>query len=64
MIQSQYWTTMLRSVAELGVQRVDRRLVGERAEDVAADVAGQHLGADEDDDAEDEQRDDAEQDPA
>ena len=50
--------------AELVVQRVDRLLVGERAEDVAGDVAGQHLGGDEDDDAEDEQRDEAEQDPA
>jgi hypothetical protein len=44
------------------VHRVDRRLIGERAEDPASDVAGQHLRGQEDDDAEQKQRDEAERD--
>ena len=46
--------------AELRVEGVDRRLVGERAEDPAGDVAGQDLRADEDDHAQQEERDDRE----
>jgi hypothetical protein len=49
--------------AKLLVQVVDGRLVGERAEDAAGDVAGQHLRAEEDDDAEQPERDERETEP-
>jgi hypothetical protein len=42
------------------VERVDRLLIREGAENPAADVAGQDLRRQEDDDAEQEQRDEAE----
>jgi hypothetical protein len=43
---------------ELLVQRRDGGRIGERAEDAAGDVAGQDLGAEEDDDAQQPERDD------
>ncbi len=48
--------------AQLLAQRVDRGLVGERAQDAPRDVARQHLGGQEDHDAQQQQRDQAESD--
>ena len=51
-IQLQYWASSGRLTPSWVIERVHRALRGQRAEDRAARVAGQHLPGEEDDDAE------------